>query len=74
MRLLSFVGLVFFASGLLGFCESGNSGDVFVTREMLRKFQDRVFNRFDHEVREIKKKMDNEIREIKERLADKVFE
>ena len=77
MRSLSLVGLVFFASGLLGFCESGKSEDVSVFKEMLREFQDRVFNKFDHEVREIREKMDSEIREIKERLAnkaDKVFE
>ena len=57
MEILSFVGLVFFASGLLSFCESGESGDVFVSKKMFQEFQKQIFDRFgqvDSEVREIK--------------------
>ena len=65
MRLLSFLGLVFFASGLIGFCQSGNSEDVSVFTEMLREFQDRVFDRIDDLEREMKERFVN--------IAEKVF-
>ena len=63
MRNLSLISLVFLACGLLVFCKSGKSENVFVPKEMLQEFQDRVFDRMD--------KMDKEMTEIKERLADK---
>ena len=63
MRNLSLISLVFLACGLLGFCEYGKSENVFVSQEMLREYQDRVFDRMD--------RMDKEMREIKERLAEK---
>ena len=57
MRSISFVGQVFFASGLLSFCESGESRDAFVSRKMFQEFQKQIFDRFDQinsEVGEIK--------------------
>ena len=57
MESLSFVGLVFFTSGLLSFCESAKSEDVFVSTKMFQEFQKQIFDRFDQinsEVGEIK--------------------
>ena len=66
MRILLFAGLVFFGSGLLGFCECGKSADVSVFREMLQEFQERVFERID--------KMERETQERLAKKADKVFQ
>ena len=62
MRSLLFVGLVLFASDLLSFCESGESGDVFVSKKMFQEFQKQIFDRFDQ--------IDSKVREIKDIQLD----
>ena len=61
MQTLLFVSLAFFASVLLGFCESGKNEDVFVSKEMLQEFQNRVFDKINQ--------IGNEVREVKEKVA-----
>ena len=62
MRSISFVGQVLFASGLLSFCETAKSEDVFVSKKMFQEFQKQIFDRFDQ--------IDNEVSEIKDIQLD----